>query len=655
MARSTPGAITGPGQLGDGTNDPRNLPGTTSGEVTFSAIAAGGYHSVALAADGTVYAWGLNQVGQLGVGQSYSSTSSPELIHLPGVSFLDISAGQNHSLALATDGTMYAWGSNDYGQLGVGQSYSSTSSPELIHVPGVSFSSVAAARDFSMALTSDGTLYSWGSDEYGQLGDPRPAFTSTPISMASDFKFSTVSAGGYHTLALAADGTLYAWGANGTGQLGLGDTTDRNSPETVSPGVTFSAIAAGDEHSLALTADGTLYAWGDNTYGQIGFGDNGGPEVSPVNISDELGLIVTFSSIATGDQHSLALAADGTLYTWGLNDHGQLGDGTTNRQDSPVSISPELTFLAIAAGYRYSVALAEDGSIYSWGRNDLGQLGVGQTYSRTVSPELIQVPGISFSAIAAGQGHALALTDDGAIYSWGFNYSGQLGIGQSSDSTPLTDSPALIQVPGVSFSSIAAGGYHSLALTADGSIYSWGANWLGQLAIGSTFDSNTPTLIPAGISLAAISAGGSHTLALGVDGTMYVAGGNFAGQLGVPSLRSFEKTSPTIVEFIRQIVNLPQEPGSDPAPSTPSYTGPTLTANNQLVVAGSSVVFSGSKLDLVTAVYVGESLVEITSKTAASITVRLPATLAAGSYDLMMYSSYGRLTVLGAVVVILHQ
>ena len=192
----------------------------------------------------------------------------------------------------------------------------------------------------------------------------------------------------------------------------IGLSADADAP---SSGVAFTTVEAGSQHSLALTADGKLFAWGNNGDGQLGDGGTSEERSSPVSISPEL----TFKAIAAGENHSLALTVDGTLYRWGDNSLGQLGDGTNIRQDLPVSIPGEITFSAIAAGLYYSLALAADGTLYSWGGNWTGQLGLGDTTS-TNRPETVS-PGVTFSAIAAGGGHSLALTADGALYRWGGN------------------------------------------------------------------------------------------------------------------------------------------------------------------------------------------------------------------------------------------
>ena len=184
-----------------------------------------------------------------------------------------------------------------------------------------------------------------------------------------------------------------------------------------SSGVAFTTVEAGGEHSLALTADGKLFAWGNNGDGQLGDGGTSEERSSPVSISPEL----TFKAIAAGIDHSLALTADGTLYRWGANSLGQLGDGTYDQRNSPVSIPGEITFSAIAAGGFYSLALTADGTLYTWGYNWAGQLGDGTNDPRnlpgTTSGE------VTFSAIAAGDDHLLALTADGTLYTWGYNWA----------------------------------------------------------------------------------------------------------------------------------------------------------------------------------------------------------------------------------------
>ena len=362
-----------------------------------------------------------------------------------------------------------------------------------------------------------------------------------------------VAAGLSHSLALKSDGTVWAWGANGYGQLGNGSNTYSPIPVQVVTLTYVIAIVAGDDHSLALKSDGTVWAWGYNYYGQLGIGTSGiGTNSStPVQVLGEDGInpLSNIKAIAAGTSHSLALKSDGTVWAWGYNYYGQLGDDSTVDSSTPVQVlgvggSGKLTdVIAIDGGWYHSLALKSDGTVWAWGRNNNGQLGDGTT---TTSPTPVQVLGVGGSgnltditAISAGDLHSLALKSDGTVWAWGHNNYGQLGDGTT------TDSSTPVQVLGVGGSgyltdvAAIAGGYlHSLALTSDGTVWAWGENGYGQLGDGTNDDRWTPVQVldkdgddPL-TNITAISAGVDLSLALKSDGTVWAWGDNASGQLG---------------------------------------------------------------------------------------------------------------------------
>ena len=336
----------------------------------------GTYYAVALNSKGLLYTWGYNANGELGDGDKGTDTSSPQLISVTGVKFSAVAAGGNHTLALATNGSIYAWGKTQYGQVG-NNSFSlvGLDTPTHINVAGVSFSAVAAGGDHSVALSTNGSIYVWGENSSGQLGDNSTTRKSVPtlISVAG-VSFSAVSAGSDFTIALSTNGSLYAWGENSAGDLFSTSTADILVPTLISvPGVSFSAVSAGSSHTLALATNGSIYAWGRNTSG--GVGNNSVLQVRTPTLISVAG--VSFSTVAAGGAHSMALATDGSIYTWGKNFDGQLGHGNNDDLLIPTSVSSVISFSAIAAGGANSMALGADGSSYTWGSNARGQLGNG--------------------------------------------------------------------------------------------------------------------------------------------------------------------------------------------------------------------------------------------------------------------------------------
>ncbi|KQR15486.1 RCC1 domain-containing protein [Deinococcus sp. Leaf326] len=333
---------------------------------------------------------------------------------------------------------------------------------------------------------------------------------------------TSIAGGGFYSLALRADGSVQSCGRNNAGQLGDGTTTDRSFPGTVSglSGITSIAVGLGASYGLALKADGTVQSWGGNDTGQLGDGTTT-QRNTPVTVSGLSDIV----SIAAGYRHNLALKADGTAQSWGSNSNGQLGDGTTTQRNTPVDIKGLNGITSIAGGNNYSLTLRADGTVQTWGYNNYGQLGDGTTTERSLPVTVSGLGGVI--SIATGESHSLALKADGTIQSWGYNLQGQLGDGTSTSRTrPVT-------VSGVSgIMRIVAGQYHSMALRTDGTIQGWGYNASGELGDGTTNRRGTSVTVTGLSGVTDIAAGGNHSLALKADGTVQTWGLNLMGQLG---------------------------------------------------------------------------------------------------------------------------
>jgi alpha-tubulin suppressor-like RCC1 family protein len=348
--------------------------------------------------------------------------------------------------------------------------------------------SIAAGSSHSLALKTDGTLLSWGVNNEGQLGDSTNRTRDTPVLVTNASNIVAIAAGGTHSLALKADGTLLAWGDDGDGQLG--DNTEfsrKSSPINVADATDIIAIAAGAEFSLALKSNGTMLSWGDNLSGQLGDGTDELRQSKPVPVTNATDVI----AIAAGSLHSLALKADGTLLSWGSDTFGQLGnDPSLQLRRVPVSVLGASNIVAIAAGGTHSLALKVDGTLLSWGNDNSGQLGDNDLLSKQST--FVPVSNAKdIISIAAGLANSLALQADGTVLSWGSDNAGQLG-----NNDELSDSPIPMPVAdATNIVTLAAGGSHSLALKADGTMLSWGFNLDGQLGAGLALNTKKPTPI----------------------------------------------------------------------------------------------------------------------------------------------------------------
>jgi alpha-tubulin suppressor-like RCC1 family protein len=369
----------------------------TSGAQPVTKIATGQYHSLFLKSDGSLWAMGLNNYGQLGDGTTDSGvfyTNRPEMIVASNV--MAIAAGGGDSLFIKSDGSLWAMGDSQDGELGDGTS-SATNRPEQIVTSGVT--AIAAGGGHSLFLKSDGSLWAMGGNWYGELGDGTYSPTNRPeLIVASNV--TAIATGFYHSLFLKNDGSLWAMGANWSGQLGDGTYNTTNRPEQIAAS-NVTAIAAGLQHSLFLKSNGSLWAMGANDDGELGDGTYGTVYPYTTNRPEQI-VASNVTAIAAGYFHSLFLNSDGSLWAMGDGYSGQLGDSTYNHTNRPEQIVAS-GVKAIAGGYSHSLFFRGDGSLWAMGINGDGQLGDG-TYNKTNRPEQIlaaynQISGQLFGGI----------------------------------------------------------------------------------------------------------------------------------------------------------------------------------------------------------------------------------------------------------------
>lgn len=568
------------GALGDGTLTSRLTPVQVSGLTGVVAVAAGNGHTVAVKSDGTVWSWGNNATGQMGDGVGVSYRTAPvQASGLTGV--VAVAAGDGRTFALKADGTVWAWGANTYGELGDGTTTQRTTPVLLTGLTGVAKLSTSLNGSITLARKSNGTLWAWGSNYYGQLGDGTTITRTTPVQVvglndAVDVGVGAIFAGavksdgtvvtwgdGYsgqlgagasirtravqvstlttvasvaaeaerYTVALKTDGTVWSWGNNQNATLGDGTTTSRPSAGQVSGLTGVVKVAAGAWNAVALKSNGTVWTWGDNYYGQLGDGTTTTRSI-PVQTTGLSGVV----AVAANTGATFALKSNGTVWGLGFNSYAQLGDGTFTNRSVPVQAGVS-GIVALAAGSNHMLALKNDGTVWTWGLDTSGQLGDGNTTGQRSTP--VAVNGLTgVVAVGAGAVHSLALKSDGTVWAWGFNNVGQLG----NNSTTTSATP--VQVSGLTgIVGVAGGIYHSVALKNDGTVWSWGDNGWGELGDGTIVQRHTPVQALGVSGVVAVSAGGFHTVMLMSNGTLQGLGGNDNGELAfVP-----EKVSKTIV------------------------------------------------------------------------------------------------------------
>jgi uncharacterized repeat protein (TIGR01451 family) len=358
----------------------------------------------------------------------------------------------------------------------------------VVSDPGLSnVRAIAAGRNSSVAVRNDGTVWTWGENFSGQLGDGSSDPRSTPAPVPGLSAVNAVAAGNGFNLAVRNDGTVWAWGDNSSGQLGDGTTTRRLTPVQVSGLTGVTAVAAGGITSLAVKSDGTVWRWGATGFTAIRI------ELTPVQMPGLSNIVAV--SMRSG--HALFLAGDHTVWSWGGNQWGQLGDGSTTARDTPVQVSGLTAAVSVATGTDHSVATRIDGTVVAWGLNQAMQLGTTST-GFTPHPTTAPVPnatGVVAGALSGGDVHTVALNNTGGVVTWGSNSRGQLG-----DATSCCRGAGL--VANFTATAVAAGYDHTLALKSDGTLWAWGNNFYGQLGDGSTTDRFAPVAV-SGIPTAA--------------------------------------------------------------------------------------------------------------------------------------------------------
>jgi alpha-tubulin suppressor-like RCC1 family protein len=503
---------------------------TISGSVTPPAIAAGKDHSLAIRSDGVAWGWGNNAFGELGIGASTTDKVLPVVISgLNGGVAID--AGGTHSHSLKDDGTLVGFGDNTNGRIGDG-----TTTVRYLPTAITALSAVVAVTsgaDHSLFLKGDGSVYASGNNFYGQVGDGSTTTRTAPTLITGVSSVSAVSAGDSFSVVLEQDGTISSWGRNNSGQLGNGNTTNSTSPVSVSSISTATEIAAGFQHALALLADGTVRAWGNNSWGQIGDGywgssNNRSTAVEVAGLDDVIG-------IGAGSSFSMALKDDGTVWTWGGNSQGELGDGTTTDRSSPAQIAGLSDIIQIAAGNNHALAMTSDGTVFAWGRNVDGQLGDGTTTNR-LSPIEISGPGMNWRVPTP----TLSLGS-------GLYYADQT----VTVTIPDPDATLRYTITGVdptsSDATVTSGGTISVQHSQTLKVSGWRTGATTSLVVGRTYELKavTPVLTPgsgaygASQSVSMSTTTGGSTIRYTTDGTEPTASSTaYASAISVPDTQT---------------------------------------------------------------------------------------------------------------------
>lgn len=362
---------------------------------------------------------------------------------------------------------------------------------------------ISAAQTSTLAVMSDGTISSWGDNSHSQLGYATSGAQTTPASIGGLSGFKSLAAGpGSYSLALKSNGTVFAWGSNVWGQLGINMTSsgDQATPTQVYSLSNVTAVSAAFVHALALRSNGSVAAWGFNGNGQLGCGNTGGNYNVPVEVQQSGGGPLTgITAVVGGNAHSLALKSDGTVVGWGWNGHGEVGNGNAVLQNAATHVmvggAPLSGITAVATGGTSdsSFALASDGTVWAWGNNGNGQMGNGTMGGDQYTPAQVMVGGAPLSGVAAVvvlNYSVLALKLDGTVWGWG-NNDGYCELARTGG--PSATPAQLGGLSGVT--ALAGATWNAFARTSDGKIWAWGNNSSGQLGDGTTTTVCTPKVV----------------------------------------------------------------------------------------------------------------------------------------------------------------
>ena len=552
--------------------------GETKHLESIVGISAGGNHTSALTTSGVVYTWGRNVNSQLGM----NDTNPADRYDVPREVLGDadsefkynvakISAGDEHTAALSQNGNVWTWGYNYYGRLGDGSGETrampgkvvTALNYETFDLEGIV--DIGAGITHSLAIAADGSIYAWGDNMYGELGDGTKAQKSTAVKVVnedgSDFSGANgISAGNEHSVLFTNMGEIYTWGHNDQGQLGtaLADgETSASVPQCIGSssegskglvitkinvtgtpvGETYTTVpesisifptqnVAVDLNTIKVITSISRF----NVYTSMSTGGSGGSTVSPSDIT-----ISTDSDLLTID-NATGVISPKTATSYGIAKVTVKHNPTQYTKSFNIVIKPEYSAnksATIVGGSDFTIALKADGSVWTWGNNTHGQLGNGKggNNAQVINPQQIALSNIS--SVAAGKEFAMALTDDGNVYTWGANESGQLGIGSVDDkSTPQKVSFDL--AVGEYIIRISAGDNFAMALTSAGDVYVWGNNDYSQMGLGNTMahsDFYSPSKIESITGATMITAGANHAMVYAV-GKVYTWGANDSGQLG---------------------------------------------------------------------------------------------------------------------------
>ncbi len=530
------------GQVGDGTTSQRSVPTAVSGGGSWKFAMLGYNHSCGIKSDDTLWCWGNNNSGRTGLGTSSGSTLVPTQIS-GGGTWKRVDAAQYNgafSCGVKSDDTLWCWGSNNLGQLGDPAKPFGTTVPNPVAAGGT-WKDVKVAQYTSCGLKTDNSIRCWGSNNFGILGDGTSDRVFTPMPISGNAYWQMIARGvssfGSATCGIKADNHLWCWGNNQYGMLGDGTYTTPDQPVEVSGGSVWKKVAVSGNHTCGIMADDTLWCWGGNFSGELGTG--GGGTAVPAAVSGG----GTWKEVAAGgNAHSCAIKSNDSLWCWGRNNWGQLGDNSSTPRVTPVPIAVGETWKQIDTGdsssSTHTCGIKLNDTLWCWGGNASGEVGDGSTTQRLI-PAAISGGG-AWKQVSAGDSSSCGIKNDGTLWCWGNNASGQGGDG-------TTTSPRNTPTPisgGGSWKYVSAGANYACGIKSDDTLWCWGSNGVGQLGDGTTIQRLVPTAVSGGGIWVQVVAGNGATCAVSkTDNATWCWGSNYEKQLTVTPTSAPYRTS----------------------------------------------------------------------------------------------------------------
>jgi alpha-tubulin suppressor-like RCC1 family protein len=498
-----------------------------SGQHQWEMIVAGENYNCAIDSDQQLYCWGDNRDHNLATGSIDNIVPTPTRIS-SNLGWLWIAAYKTHLCGIKTDHSLWCWGNNDRGQLGADINTVIFQELPLQLGSRNDWLSVSVGESHTCAIRQDHSLWCWGADDYGQIGNPNSATPSaTPYQVQPNERWIMVVSGQFFNCAIKTDHSGWCWGGNANGQLGNLTVVSQSEPTPITGSQQWQWLTAGSLHVCAIDAEQDLWCWGDNWSGQLGNG-NFDDSIQPVRVDTSR----EYAMVAAGEFHTCALKHNQSFWCWGYNLFGQLGRDSTQNHTNEYFVLPQQSgsmasdWLSIDVGYDHVCGIRSSGTLWCWGANYSGQLA-RQTFVDAAQPRLIENH-FNWAQVSSGTNNGCSIKTDGSLFCWGWNSYGQVGNGIFFDGAATA--PRTVEST-LAWQSITNGDTHTCGIKEDNTAWCWGDNSYGQIGI-DTMGLAIPTLVNTTLTWKSLKAGSWHTCGIAMDDMIYCWGWNAYGQLG---------------------------------------------------------------------------------------------------------------------------